>query len=123
VAEDDRDFRDALEVKLHMEFPDADVVCVGDGNSALRAIDDLEISAAILDLQMPGLGGIPLTAALRARDDLAKIPVFVLTAAGGPNEWRLLHHIGCRQVPRQTRGISTTSCPCCAACFESAALH
>lgn len=94
VAEDDKDFRDALEVKLHMEFPDADVVCVGDGNSALAAIDDLEISAAILDLQMPGLGGIPLTAALRARDELAKIPVFVLTAAGGPNEWRLLHHIG-----------------------------
>ena len=94
VAEDDPDFRDALEVKLHMEFPDADVVCVGDGNSALAAIDELEISAAILDLQMPGLGGIPLTAALRARDELAKIPVFVLTAAGGPNEWRLLHHIG-----------------------------
>ncbi|HEU5074518.1 MAG TPA: protein kinase [Polyangiaceae bacterium] len=94
VAEDDRDFRDALEVKLHMEFPDTDVVCVGDGNSALAAIDEHEISAAILDLQMPGLGGIPLTAALRARDALAKIPVFVLTAAGGPNEWRLLHHIG-----------------------------
>lgn len=94
VAEDDRDFRDALEVKLHMEFPDTEVICVGDGNSALAAIDQYEISAAILDLQMPGLGGIPLTAALRARDALAQIPVFVLTAAGGPNEWRLLHHIG-----------------------------
>ena len=77
-----------------MEFPDADVICVGDGNSALNAIDEFEISAAILDLQMPGLGGIPVTAALRARDELANIPVFVLTAAGGPNEWRLLHHIG-----------------------------
>lgn len=94
VAEDDRDFREALAMKLRFEFPDAEVVCAGDGASALNAIEGPEISAAILDLQMPQLGGISVTAALRARPDLSNIPIFVLTAAGGPSEWRVLHEMG-----------------------------
>lgn len=94
VAEDDRDFREVLEMKLRFEFPDAEVVCFADGASALDAIEGLPISAAILDLQMPQLGGISVTAALRARPDLKDIPIFVLTAAGGPREWRVLHEIG-----------------------------
>ncbi len=94
VAEDDPDFREALEMKLRLEFPGADIICVANGNAALDAVSQLPVSVAILDLQMPELGGIPVTAALRAREDLKNIPIVVLTAAGGPNEWRILHDIG-----------------------------
>jgi DNA-binding response OmpR family regulator len=96
VAEDDVDFREALEIKLHMEFPDAEVMCVPNGAEALRVTEHCPISVALLDLQMPELGAIPVTAALRAREDAADIPIpiVILTAAGGPSEWRVLHEIG-----------------------------
>ena len=94
VAEDDDDFREAVALKLRLEFPTTEVLCAKDGNMALRVTDGQPLSLAILDIQMPELGGIPLTRALRARPDLADIPIVILTAAGGPNEWQLLRKIG-----------------------------
>ncbi len=94
VAEDDTDFREALEIKLHMDFPEAEILCVSNGKEALEVAAQQPVSLAILDLQMPEMGAIPVTAALRAHQDTANIPIVILTAAGGPNEWRLLHQIG-----------------------------
>jgi eukaryotic-like serine/threonine-protein kinase len=94
VAEDDKDFRDALKIMLAMEFPDTEVECVGDGLEALAAFDRTPPSVAILDLAMPGLDGIELTGLIRARDPLAAIPIIILTASGGPREWKRLAAVG-----------------------------
>jgi serine/threonine-protein kinase len=94
VAEDEADFRDLLEVKLRAEFPDADVETVCDGHEALAAFARKPASVVILDLQMPLLDGIGTTTLLRSRPASATVPIVVLTASGGPNEWKLLSSLG-----------------------------
>lgn len=94
IAEDEPDFRALLELKLRAEFPDADVEAVGDGQAALEAFDRKPASVVILDLQMPVLDGIAVTVLLRSRPAAILVPILVLTASGGPNEWKLLSSLG-----------------------------
>jgi eukaryotic-like serine/threonine-protein kinase len=94
VAEDNEDFRTLLELRLASEFPDADIECVGDGLEALAAFDRKSPSAAIIDLAMPGLDGMELTGLIRARDSSATIPIIVLTASGGVEDWKRLAAMG-----------------------------
>jgi len=94
VAEDEEDFRALLELKLRAEFPDADVEAVPNGQAALEAFDRKPASVVILDLQMPLLDGIAVTVLLRSRPASASVPILVLTASGGPNEWKLLSSLG-----------------------------
>jgi len=94
VAEDHDDFREALDVVLAMEFPHAELESYADGQSALEAFERQRPSVAILDLRMPGLDGMQLTSLFRARDPDAKIPIIILTASGGPAEWRRLSEMG-----------------------------
>lgn len=94
IAEDEDDFRALLELKLRAEFPDADVEAVADGQAALDAFDRKAASVVILDLQMPVLDGVAVTVLLRARPASVMVPILVLTASGGPNEWKLLSSLG-----------------------------
>ena len=43
---------------------------------------------------MPVLDGAALTVQLRSRSEYARVPILVLTASGGPNEWQFLSSIG-----------------------------
>jgi serine/threonine protein kinase len=94
VAEDEEDFRLLLELKLRAEFPDADIEAVSNGQAALEAFDRKPASVVILDLQMPLLDGVAVTVLLRSRPASALVPILVLTASGGPNEWKLLASLG-----------------------------
>jgi serine/threonine-protein kinase len=94
VAEDDDDFREVLEVKLRIEFPDADIECVPDGAAALAALERKPASVAIFDLCMPELDGLALTAAIRARPSARNMPILVLTASGGASDWERLSSAG-----------------------------
>jgi len=94
VGEDHDDFREALEHWLRSSFPDAEVEACADGHSVLQAFDRKRPSVVILDLRMPGLDGMKLTALLRARDPEATIPIIILTASGGPKEWKRLSELG-----------------------------
>ncbi len=94
IAEDEEDFRLLLELKLRAEFPDAEVEAVTNGQAALEAFDRKPASVVILDLQMPLLDGVAVTVLLRSRPASALVPILVLTASGGPNEWKLLSSLG-----------------------------
>jgi eukaryotic-like serine/threonine-protein kinase len=94
VAEDDDDFRLTLETCLGVEFPDAEIEVCADGQTALEAFDRKRPSVVILDLRMPGLDGMQLTALFRERDVDATIPIIILTASGGPEEWKRLSELG-----------------------------
>ena len=94
VAEDEEDFRLLLELKLRAEFPHAEVEAVSNGQAALEAFDRKPASVVILDLQMPLLDGVAVTVLLRSRPASALVPILVLTASGGPNEWKLLSSLG-----------------------------
>jgi DNA-binding response OmpR family regulator len=88
VAEDNDDFRDTLDVSLKMAFSSADVECVADGHAALEAFDRKRPSVTIIDFRMPGLDGLELTRLIRERSASADIPIIVLTASGGADEWQ-----------------------------------
>ena len=91
VADDDRDFRALARETLRFGFPGARIDVVRDGDTALRACDAQEPALVLIDLDMPGLNGVELTAALRAR---YAMPILVVTASGSAPDWRLLQALG-----------------------------
>jgi serine/threonine-protein kinase len=94
VADDDRDFREVLVELLRHEFPRAEIEAVEDGVQALAAFDARRHSVAIVDLAMPKLDGLELTGHLRARATASRVPIIILTASGGPAEWKRLASLG-----------------------------
>jgi eukaryotic-like serine/threonine-protein kinase len=91
VADDDRDFRELARETLTFGFPGARIETVKDGDAALAAIDREPASLCVIDLDMPGMNGVELTAALRAN---YSVPIVVCTASGGAPDWRLLSALG-----------------------------
>jgi serine/threonine-protein kinase len=94
VAEDDQDFRELLQLVLAQEFPGADIECVANGREAIAAFDRKPASVMVLDLQMPEMDGMAVTALLRARPQALQVPIIVLSASGGPKEWQMLSSLG-----------------------------
>lgn len=94
VADDDEDFAELASETLAWAFPGSEIVVVRDGDAALAAVDNKPAQLAVLDLDMPGLNGIELTAAFRASPRAAKMPILVVTATGGAPDWRLLSSLG-----------------------------
>jgi serine/threonine-protein kinase len=111
IAEDDPDERLLLELALEAQFPFAELECVADGEAALAAFDRKPANVVVSDLQMPKSDGLALTAALRARKDADAVPILLLTASGGPEQWRLLASLGadgCILKPANIEDIAST---------------
>jgi serine/threonine-protein kinase len=94
VADDDPDFIDIARETLSFAFPGAEIVTVDNGAEALAAIDVRPFAFALLDLDMPGLNGIELTAAIRSSRSAESMPILVATATGGAPDWKLLSSLG-----------------------------
>ena len=94
IADDDEDFAALVAETLSFAFPGAELVSVRDGDAALAAVDERACALAVVDLDMPGLNGIELTAAFRSTPKAANMPVIVVTATGGAPDWRLLQSLG-----------------------------
>lgn len=78
VAEDDADVRDMLITVL--ESWGFDVFAAKNGEEGLAALRSSTPDVALLDLQMPGMGGLDVVRAMRADDQLRKVPAIVVTA-------------------------------------------
>src|SRR3954468_7141815 len=76
VAEDQTDIRDLL--VMNLRSAGYDVSAVADGPSALASQAERASDLLILDLMMPGLDGLEVTKALRAKGRSA--PILMLTA-------------------------------------------
>src|SRR5207248_11476983 len=94
IADDDQDWSELLQTSLAPRFPDAKIDVVCDGEQAIAAIQHHSYSVVLVDLQMPEIDGMELTEHLRSLDATDQMPIIVLTAAGGPGEWRRLAQIG-----------------------------
>jgi serine/threonine protein kinase len=94
VAEDDPDFRELLGIALSDAFPGVRVECVDNGRAVVETFDQDPASVVVLDLNMPDLDGMGVTALLRSRQAGADVPIIVLTASGGPAEWQMLSSLG-----------------------------
>jgi serine/threonine-protein kinase len=94
VVEDDPDQREVLQQALEDEFVGSEVECVPDGAAALAAFERKPAAVVVSDLQMPTVDGASLTQLLRLRADARTVPIILLTASGGPEEWRQLAAMG-----------------------------
>lgn len=81
IVDDDRNMR-AL-AKAFVENDSMECRAVGDGKSALAAIDDFRPHVVVLDVNMPEMGGYEVLAALRAGQ--APVKVLLLTADEHPD--------------------------------------
>ncbi len=75
IADDDPDIR--MLVRVRLERSGYTVVAANDGVEALKLAGECEPDVAILDVSMPGLSGVEVTQALRARQKT--FPVILLT--------------------------------------------
>ncbi|HJK97110.1 MAG TPA: protein kinase [Polyangiaceae bacterium LLY-WYZ-14_1] len=100
LADDDPEFRALAEGILDQAFPGATIETADDGERALSLAERAPYSLAVIDLDMPRMNGVELTAALRGSesedgDDARKrLPILVVTARGGAPDWALLQGLG-----------------------------
>ena len=78
VADDDPDIRTLVSIAVRRAGLDL-VADVGTGDAALDALREHKPDIAILDVSMPGLTGLEVTAALRSEPGLSDIRVFLLS--------------------------------------------
>ena len=84
VVDDERNVRDSIGKFLKLE--QMDVAGAENGLSAQRLLQKEVFSAAIIDVKMPGMGGLELIEAMRSRLKEAMPTVVVLTASGDPDD-------------------------------------
>ena len=94
VADDDPDMRELAVAMLEEIFPKPRIRVASDGAEALKMLCEEPAGLALIDLQMPGLNGLELTAELRGREATRAMPIIVMTAVGGASDWRLLASLG-----------------------------
>ena len=70
----------ALQITSAVEDIGFEVMLASTGHEALELADQQKPDAVVLDLMMPGIGGVEVLEKLRAKPATAKAPVLVLTA-------------------------------------------
>jgi CheY-like chemotaxis protein len=83
VVDDDEDFREGVRAELERKGYQVDEA--RDGQEALAMIQQKPPLLVLLDLQMPQMNGRELLTRLRQSDELADVPVVVLSSFG--YEW------------------------------------
>lgn len=78
VVDDDADIRDLVGFKL--ELSGYEVRSVGDGPSALAAVDEGLPDLVVLDVMMPGMSGYDVCRQLREKPATRHLPIIMLTA-------------------------------------------
>ena len=77
VVDDNRDMTDMLKFELENDF---DIITANSGEEALRIIENVQPAIILTDLMMPGIDGIELCRRLKSREDMAAVPLIILTA-------------------------------------------
>lgn len=78
LAEDDVDIRDL--VQLVLEGLDLSVTAVGNGEEALAACRERTPRLLLLDITMPGMSGLEVCREIRSDEQLADLPIILMTA-------------------------------------------
>ena len=69
-------------------------VMVADGREAVAVIRRVRPECVILDLRMPDIDGWDVARALRADNELKRIPIIVLTSSWGAQDRATAHEVG-----------------------------
>ncbi len=80
VVEDEEDIQELVRYNLTKEG--YEVICSGSGEEGLKLAREKSPDLVILDLMLPGIGGLDICRLLRADSTCAKIRIVMLTAKG-----------------------------------------
>lgn len=94
VVDDDSDFLFLVEHALSASFPGSTIACVEDGAQALELTEKEVFDLAVVDLMLPDLNGVELTATFRASPLAQRMAILIVTAYGGGKDWKLLSSLG-----------------------------
>ena len=92
IVEDNKVFREALELLLGLRSDLEVVASVADGEEAVPAVEKHKPHVVLMDYRLPGLDGIEVTRALRSA--YPTIAVVALTASANREEMRALREAG-----------------------------
>lgn len=71
-----------LSLEFLMQQAGFEVITAGDGETALQRVDEQCPDLLLLDISLPGLSGFEVLEQLRARPELSRLPIIMLTAHG-----------------------------------------
>ena len=81
IADDDRDIRDFL--KMVLDHEDLHLLLAASGEECLSLLEGNRPDVVMLDIAMPGLGGIEICRRIRETPELSSLPVYMLSARTG----------------------------------------
>jgi DNA-binding response OmpR family regulator len=79
IVEDEQDIAGVIKHTLERSG-EAEAQIVGSGDAAIRAVTDRPPDVIILDLNLPVVSGLDVCRILRARADVPRVPIIMLTA-------------------------------------------
>jgi two-component system alkaline phosphatase synthesis response regulator PhoP len=80
IVDDEEDIRELLRYNLSMEG--YDIVSADSGEKAIEKAVELIPDLIVLDLMLPGIGGLEVAKELKNKSDTKNIPIIMLTARG-----------------------------------------
>ena len=92
IVEDNKVFREALELLLGLRADVVVVASVADGEEAIAACIENKPDVVLMDYRLPGLDGVEATRALRAT--CPGVAVVALTASANREEMKALRDAG-----------------------------
>ena len=92
IVEDNKVFREALELLLGLRSDILVVGTISDGEEVVRTCKKLKPHVALMDYRLPGLDGVEATRALR--DACPEVAVVALTASANREEMNALREAG-----------------------------
>ena len=127
IADDDPTIIDL--VKMRLTMAQYHVVATHDAKTALEMVRTLKPLAAILDVQMPGGGGLSALAKIKADPKISNVPVMMLTGErnaetvmlameGGANDYMVKPFLPDVLFERVSRMVSKAAKPANAATWE-----
>lgn len=92
LVEDNKVFREALELLLGLQADFEVVASIGDGSEAVAAALAQRPDVVLMDYRLPGLDGVQATAAVR--EACPEVAVVCLTASANAREIEALYEAG-----------------------------
>ena len=86
LVEDNKVFREALELLLGLRSDVEVVAAVGDGPEAVSAAVDLHPDVVVLDFRLPGMDGVQVTAAVKSACPETAVLCLTATASGAETD-------------------------------------
>jgi serine/threonine-protein kinase len=108
IVDDDPEVRTIFSTALKVGIPDTVVLTAADGMAAVEMARVSRPDLVLIDLDMPGMNGVEVCAALTGDEVTASVPLLVLSAHVNARTRELLRQMGIKDVlrkPVELRGL------------------